>query len=108
MLGDRAKLVDTANSLLVKIQDSLLAKAMAFLKENISRPATYSEFKSIIGDRGGFVMAGWCGRQECQNMIKEDTGADIRVLPFDQKDKPTKCIYCGQDGNKTAIFARAY
>ncbi|MGI0049344.1 MAG: proline--tRNA ligase [Nitrososphaera sp.] len=108
MQGDRAKLVDTANSLLAKIQDSLLARAKAFLDENISRPATYSEFKSIIEGRGGFVMAGWCGREECESKIKEETGTDIRVLPFDQNDKPSKCIYCGQDSKKAAIFARAY
>lgn len=106
--GDRAKLVDTASSLLSKIQDGLLARARAFLDENISQPASYGEFKSIIESRGGFAMAGWCEREECENSIKEETGADIRVLPFDQKDKPAKCIYCGQDSKKAAIFARAY
>jgi prolyl-tRNA synthetase len=108
MQGDRAKLVDAATLLLAKIQDSLLARAKAFLNENISRPTTYGEFKSIIEGRGGFVMAGWCGREECENKIKEETGADIRALPFDQNDRPAKCIYCGQDGKKAAIFARAY
>ncbi len=105
---DRAKLVDTANSLLTKVQESLLSKARAFLEENIFRPASYDEFKSMIENRGGFVMAGWCGQKECEEKIKQDTGADIRVLPFDQKDRPGKCIYCGQDSKKAAIFARAY
>jgi prolyl-tRNA synthetase len=108
MTEGRSKLADTASSLLAKIQDSLLAKARAFLNENISRPAAYGEFKSIIEGRGGFVTAGWCEREECENSIKEETGADIRVLPFDQKDKPTKCIFCGQESKKAAIFARAY
>jgi prolyl-tRNA synthetase len=108
MQGDRAKLVDTATLLLAKIQESMLARAKAFLNENISRPVAYSEFKSIIEGRGGFVMAGWCGREECESEIKEETGADIRVLPFEQKDRPAKCIYCGQDSKKAAIFARAY
>ncbi|AFU58854.1 proline--tRNA ligase [Candidatus Nitrososphaera gargensis Ga9.2] len=105
---DRTKLVDTANSLLVEIQKNLLSKARAFLQENISRPASYDEFKSIIENKGGFVMVGWCGQEECEEKIKQDTGADIRVLPFDQKDRPGKCIYCGQDSKKAAIFARAY
>jgi prolyl-tRNA synthetase len=106
--GGREKLVDTASSLLAKIQDSLLARARAFLDGNIFRPATYGEFKSIIEGRGGFAMAGWCGREECEKRIKEETGADIRVLAFDQKEKPAKCIYCGQESKKAAIFARAY
>ena len=108
MPGERSKLADTAGSLLAKIQDSLLEKARAFLDENISRPATYSEFKSTIEGKGGFAMAGWCGREECEDKIKDETGADIRVLPFDQKGKPAKCIYCGQESQKAAIFARAY
>lgn len=108
MPGDRAKVADTAGSLLAKIQDSLLARARAFLSENISRPAAYAEFKSIVEGRGGFVIAGWCGREECEDKIKEETGADIRVQPFDQKDKPAKCIYCEQESKKAAIFARAY
>ena len=108
MTFDRAKLVDTANSLLSKIQSSLLIKAKAFLDANISRPTRYEEFKSIIDGRGGFIMAGWCGREACENSIKEETGADIRVLPFDQHDKPKNCIYCGQESKNKAIFARAY
>ncbi|TLY05308.1 MAG: proline--tRNA ligase [Thaumarchaeota archaeon] len=106
--SERAELVDTANKLLANIQESLLSRARAFLNENTSRPDSYSEFKSIIERRGGFVMAGWCEREECEERIKQDTGADIRVIPFEQKDKPAKCIYCGQESKKTVIFARAY
>jgi prolyl-tRNA synthetase len=108
MTADSAKLVETANSCLAKIQGRLLAKAKAFLSENISRPSAYGEFKSIIEDKGGFIIAGWCEREECESKIKEETGADIRLLPFEQNDKPAKCIYCGQDSKKKAIFARAY
>lgn len=106
--GDRAGLVDSTRSMLDRMQANLFSKARVFLDGNISRPATYGEFKSIIENNGGFVMAGWCGRQDCEDNIKEDTGADIRVLPFDQKDRPAKCINCGQEGKKAAIFARAY
>jgi prolyl-tRNA synthetase len=106
--GDRAKLVESTRSLLDNIQTSLFSRAKAFLEQNISRPSNYGEFKSIIEGKGGFVLAGWCGREECERKIKDDTGADIRVLPFDQKDKPDKCIYCGQESKKAAIFARAY
>ncbi len=104
----RNKLVETANILLEQIQSSLLAKATQLLQENISKPADYSEFKSTIEGKGGFALAGWCGRQECEVKIKEETGADIRVIPFEQKEMPDKCIYCGQQSKKAAMFARAY
>ena len=108
MQGDRSKMLDDVNSLLAKIQDSLLLKAKAFLKDNMFKPASYDEFKSIIEGRGGFAKAGWCGNEECENRIKEETGADIRVLPFDQNEKPAKCIYCGKESEKAVILARAY
>jgi prolyl-tRNA synthetase len=104
----RGKLVETANMLLGQIQDNLLARARQLLAENISTPADYPEFKSIMESKGGFALAGWCGRQECEVKIKEETGADIRVIPFEQEQVPAKCIYCGQESKKAAMFARAY
>jgi len=105
---DWARLIEASSSILSSIQASLLSKANAFLNENISRPGEYGEFKSTMERKGGFVLAGWCGREDCEDKIKEDTGADIRVLPFDQNKKPEKCIYCGLESKKAAIFARAY
>ncbi|HEX7032442.1 MAG TPA: proline--tRNA ligase [Nitrososphaera sp.] len=107
-LGDRAKLVESTNSLLESIQANLFSRAKDFLEQNIFRPTEYSEFKSVIEGKGGFVLAGWCGSEECEQKIKDDTGADIRVLPFDQSEKPDKCIYCGRESRKAALFARAY
>ena len=106
--AERVKLLDTANLLLAEIQESLLAKATEFLKKNTFRPADFQEFRSIIEGKGGFVLVGWCGREECESKIKEETGADIRVIPFDQKGKPASCIYCSRESRKAAIYARAY
>ncbi|MGI0006334.1 MAG: hypothetical protein ACREAI_07960 [Nitrososphaera sp.] len=40
--------------------------------------------------------------------MKEETGADIRVIPFDQAGMAEKCVYCGQPAKKVAMFGRAY
>jgi len=63
-------------------------------------------------------VTGWCGNEDCEVGVKENTGADIRVIPFDIKDLPAgldmtyevikDCIYCGKKANKTVIFAKAY
>jgi hypothetical protein len=29
-------------------------------------------------------------------------------MPFDQEDKPDRCIYCGEPAKKLAFFGRAY
>jgi prolyl-tRNA synthetase len=106
--SDRKKLVDTASAMLDHIQRNLLEKATQMLRGSIVSPASYDELKSIVGNTGGFARAGWCGRQECEEKIKEETGADIRVVPFEQSEIPSKCIYCGQPSKKVAMFARAY
>ena len=104
----REELVKATTHLLESIQTSLFEKAKQLLAEKISRPGSYSEFRSIVEGRGGFMFAGWCGEEECEAKIKEDTGADIRVIPFEQNELPKKCIYCGQEAKKVAMFARAY
>jgi prolyl-tRNA synthetase len=105
---ERVKLVDATNSLLAGVQERLLSKATEFLHENTFRPVDFQEFRSILEGKGGFVLAGWCGQEECELKIKEETGADIRLIPLYQKDKPATCIYCGRESKKAAIYARAY
>lgn len=106
--SDRKQLVDTATTMLERIQRNLLEKAARMLRDKIVSPASYDELRSIIEKAGGFARAGWCGREECEEKIKEETGADIRVIPFEQSEMPSKCIYCGQPSKKVAMFARAY
>jgi prolyl-tRNA synthetase len=106
--SDRKKLVDTTSTMLDQIQRKLLEKATQMLRDRIVKPASLDELKSIMESSGGFARAGWCGRQECEEKIKEETGADIRVIPFEQSEIPAKCIYCGQPSKKVAMFARAY
>lgn len=106
--AERGKLVYIATSILAQIQGSLLAKAREFLEANTFKPADFESFKSIIQTKGGFLLAGWCGQEQCESKIKEETGADIRVIPFNQNQKPATCIYCGQESKKSTIYARAY
>ncbi|MEO9294920.1 MAG: proline--tRNA ligase [Nitrososphaera sp.] len=105
---ERAKLVESTKSLLESIQSELFARAKALLDSFVTKPSSYDEFKAAIENKGGFARAGWCGLPGCELKIKEETGADIRVIPFDQAEMPQKCIYCGQPASKVAMFGRAY
>ena len=106
--GQRESVSDTSKQLLDMIQKDLYEKAKTLLQGMISKPKDYSEFKSIMEEKGGFLVAGWCGRVECEDRIKAETGADIRVIPFVQEEKPKDCIMCGNSTEKVAMFARAY
>jgi prolyl-tRNA synthetase len=104
----RSGLVEKTNELLREVQKALFARAKLLLDSYTSAPTSYLEFQSFIGDKGGFARAGWCGEPKCELAIKEETGADIRVITFEQNDIPDKCIYCGEAAKKVAMFGRAY
>jgi prolyl-tRNA synthetase len=69
--------------------------------------SNYADFKSKI-EKGGFFNSPWCGKTECEDKIKEETGAEIRVIPFGSEDTNQKCIYCQEQSVSIPIFARGY
>ena len=100
-------LAKSAGETLEEIQQSLHKTARKFLDENISTVKNYVEFKKVIGQKGGFVKAGWCGEHHCEEQIKVETSATIRVIPF-IKENSEKCIYCEKVAKETVYFAKSY
>jgi prolyl-tRNA synthetase len=94
--------------LLDALQSSLKKRSEAMFRELCSTAESYEEFKRILASKGGFIKTGWCGDQKFEVTIKEETGADIRVVPFDADPSLKKCVYCGREAKITAYFARAY
>jgi len=100
------KTVETVLKLLDEIQANLLAKAKVELEKNTLHVETIEQLKQAV-EQGGFAVAGWCADGRCEEAIKEETGADIRLIPFNAQAKG-KCVYCGSTAKTTAYFARAY
>lgn len=90
------------------IQKSLFSKAREVLKDMTNTAKSMNELLEILQERGGFVKACWCGSRECEDLIKEKTGADIRAIPFKHKKPFSKCIACGKKAKLVVYFARAY
>ena len=99
--------IEKIPSILDEIQDNMLTKAKEEAKVNTTDISDYQKFKSKI-EKGGFFNAPWCGKLECEEKIKEETGADIRVIPFGNEDENQKCMYCQQKSVSIPIFARGY
>ena len=91
-----------------EIQKSLLDKAKKIQDNNILKVSNYNEMKKILNEKGGFILADWCEKEECENSIKNETGADIRLIPFEKYISDNKCIYCNEQSKKTVIFAKSY
>lgn len=91
-----------------EIQQQMLEAARKNRDENTSSAADYEEFKKIIEEKGGFVKAMWCGSEECENKIKEDTTATSRCIPFEQENISDKCVCCGKPAHKMVYWGKAY
>ena len=93
--------------ILDEIQVEMLKKAKEQAQNNTLEITDYLDFKSKI-EKGGFFNSPWCGKLECEDKIKEETGAEIRVIPFNSEDNTKECIYCKEPSTSIPIFARGY
>ncbi len=96
---------ETIKNLLETIQRDMLESARVRRDNRI----VYSDCMEDIlkgVDGGNFVKAGWCGRRECEDKIKEETGATARV--YAEGEVKEKCAVCGEASKHVVVFARAY
>jgi prolyl-tRNA synthetase len=94
--------------LLTECQNGLLEQARAFRDEHTFHPKDMGEMTTLLDDPGGFMIAGWCGSEECEAKVKAETKATIRFLPLDPKPAEGTCIVCGQPATEEAAWALAY
>ena len=94
--------------LLEEIQNNLYVKAKTALEEKTTNVQYYDEFKETLKSKGGFIKAAWCGSSDCEETIKEETGATIRLRPFEKEKTILNCVYCGEKAVEIVYFARSY
>lgn len=94
--------------LLVEIQNSIFNKALKFRELNTTKVDTYEEFKERLTSNPGFILAHWDGTPETEAIIKEETKATIRCIPFDGEEEEGKCILTGKPSSRRVIFALSY
>ena len=99
--------VEKISTILDEIQTEMLEKAKTEAADNTVDIENYDEFKMKM-EKGGFFNSPWCGKLDCEEKIKEETGAEIRVIPFNSENTSKKCIYCKQQSTSVPIFARGY
>jgi prolyl-tRNA synthetase len=102
------KTVRATEKLLEEIQTNLYAKAKSALEEKTTIVQNYNDFQEVLKNKGGFIKATWCGNLKCEEKIKEETGATIRLIPFEKEKTTSNCIYCGKKDAEIVYFARSY
>jgi prolyl-tRNA synthetase len=94
--------------LLNDIQDNIYKKAFDYRTEMTTPVDSYEEFKEVLQNKGGFISAHWDGTPETEQLIKDETKATIRCIPFDQVPEEGKCMYSGNPSKGRVLFALSY
>ena len=99
-----------AAELLETIQNDMFETALAHRDAHTYAAADYEEFKTVVEEKPGFVKAPWCGCRECEDKIKEDTGATSRCVPLvgGEVEEGAACVCCGKPATKMVYWGRAY
>ncbi len=90
------------------MQNEMLERARAHRDAHTYVATDYEEFKKTVAKKPGFVKAMWCGEQECEDKIKEDTTATSRCMPFVQEQLSDVCVCCGKPAKKMVYWGKAY
>ena len=95
------KLMDT-------IQKDMFNRAKEHRDSHTYVATNYDEFKDTVENKPGFIKAMWCGNRECEDKIKEETGATSRCMPFEQETVSDVCVCCGKKAKSLVYWGRAY
>ena len=100
--------VAAVQNLLEEIQTNLYNRALRFRESKTTRVDNYDQFKQVLEEKGGFILAHWDGTGETEQKIKVETKATIRCIPLDGEKENGKCVYSGKPSSGRVVFARAY
>ena len=81
-------------------------------KENMEKRTTVAhsleEILNNLNENQGYVKTMWCEGLDCENKVKEVTGAHSRCIPFEQENLGETCAICGKKATKMIVWGRQY
>ncbi len=103
-----AGLADRLQEELDRFQIRLFERALEFRRRNTYEFATLAELVAHFREGTGFAWAPWCGRDECEARVKEETGG-VTTRNF-EPDVPAQgtCLVCGRPARWRVAFGRSY
>jgi prolyl-tRNA synthetase len=98
---------DAVGRMLEEIQRELFTRGKTYLDGHTTAATSLDDLVRAVEEVKGFVRVGWCGKQSCEDTIRERTGASPRVIPLDDQPSGT-CPVCGMPSKYSVYYARAY
>lgn len=94
--------------LLEQIQENMYQQVLKRTKEKTTIAKNMDEFIKNMEENQGYVKTMWCGKESCEDKIKELTGAHSRCIPFEQENLGDTCVCCGEKAKHMVIWGRQY
>ena len=94
--------------LLEDIQENMFNECKKRMESKTTIAHNMEEFKNNMDKEQGFIKAMWCGSAECEEKIKDLTGAKSRCMPFEQEHLGDICVCCGKKADKMVVWGRQY
>ncbi len=103
-----AELENTLETLMKEIHQSMLESCKKRRDEKTTVALNMEELEKNLNENQGYVKTMWCGDQECEDRVKEVTGAPSRCMPFEQEHLSDTCVCCGKKADKMVVWGRQY
>ena len=99
---------DRLTKLLDEIQENMFNECLKRREEKTTIAHTLDEILQNLETNQGYVKTMWCGNVDCENKIKEVTGAHSRCIPFEQENLGDTCPVCGKKAETMVVWGRQY
>ncbi len=101
-------LEQAVGSALNAVHDALYEKALKNRESRTTYAETFDKFVAKTKEQTGFIRAAWCGSEECEDAIKEQTGYKSRCIPFGEQSESDVCVCCGKKSKHLVYWGKQY
>ena len=105
---DIDNLENRITELLDEIQANMFNECLKRREEKTTVAYSLDEILKNLEENQGYVKTMWCGSRECEDKVKEVTGAPSRCMPFEQEHLADTCAICGKKAEKMIVWGRQY
>ena len=105
---DLDNIENRVSELLEEIQKNMFNECLRRREEKTTVAYSLEEILKNLEENQGYVKTMWCGSRECEDKVKEVTGAPSRCMPFEQEHLADTCAICGKKATKMIVWGRQY
>ncbi|MBP3921122.1 MAG: proline--tRNA ligase [Bacilli bacterium] len=105
--GVNIDIVSYIKNLLDTIQKNMYNKALERRMQLTFEAHNMKDMEDILNKQPGFIKAMWCGKEECENKIKDIKGCKSRCI-INEGAIDSKCVCCGEDAKHLVVWGIQY